>query len=646
MMIDYEKELNAEQLKAVQHIDGPLQIIAGAGTGKTRTMVYRAAYMIESGVAPSSIIMLTFTNKAANEMKERLQCLLPGGETNRVVACTFHSFCVLMLRIYGQYINLTDSFVVLAAGEDEDIISLIRSSKKARVFTERGFPRSNIIANIISSSVNKNRSIKKILEENKFSQYAEYLSEIEEIARDAQAYKLENMMLNYDDLLVYMNKLLQDVPEVAEIIARHYPYIMVDEYQDTNPLQESILKHLFRYTKNIAVVGDDLQSLYAFRGADVDNIIYFSDRFEGCTTQHLVRNYRSNQEILDLSNAIVQHATEGFKKTLIGCHSVDYLPIVHEVHDQQMEAEDATQLILHHHETGTKYKDICVLARNAALSAGLEAALNREKIPFVKYGGLKFFDRACVKDIFAYLRLMINPHDELSWFRVLKIHYGIGDKNAKTISSGCRKNGVKHLLSAKYKKRIYAAELKVLHNEFKKNQDLALVELITSFIEFYYEINKQNIEKMKTSNEDARSQLLENNQKNHKDLQVLIDLAHGYNSISAFLDDMVIDPTKNAAGDEGSDDALVISTIHSAKGLEFDVVLILDCIDEIFPSTRKIDEGSPADNEELRCFYVACTRAKKHLHLYYPTNAFRFGRPLRGRLSHFLEGAKFKTLRY
>ena len=628
-MFEMLEKLNPEQYEAATTIEGPLLILAGAGSGKTFCLTCRAGNMIHQGISPENILMLTFTNKAAREMKDRIGRFLGEDVANRLTASTFHSFCVMMLRKFHKVANLDPNFTVLSSGDDEDIISMVKSSEDKQRYSGRGFPSNGKVCSFISASINKNISIAQAMKDTK---YEHFYAEVEELKEKADEYKRLNQCLNYDDLLVRFIEVLQHKP-TAQRIAATYQYIMVDEYQDTNPLQDKILLALFEFTKNIAVVGDDLQSLYGFRGADVQNIIRFPEKFMGCKTITLVRNYRSCQEVLDLSNKITLCATEGTPKQLIGTYHSGNKPVVLSVTDQHDEADRVLQIIRKCESSGIPLEDICIVERNSISSAEIEVKLNKEGYEFDKYGGSKFVDLSYVKDILAYLKLMSNPYDEISWFRILQLHAGIGSVNARKIADGCKKDGFKHLTDKKYARRQYGEELDGLYKQLLSCEKLKLTELITSFIDFYVATSRRNIENMKTDEANRTLYNLELDA-HADDLKKLIDIAAPYRSIDSFLDDLLLDNTKV---DEIEDNKghVVISTIHSVKGLEYDTVIMLDCLDEIFP---KYDEvGDTQYNEELRCFYVAVTRAKTKLFIMCPKSANRFGQPIAGIPSHYLK---------
>lgn len=598
-------------------------------THNTKTITCRAGYMISQGIAPENILMLTFTNKAAREMKTRLASYFGDDIANRVTASTFHSFCVMLLRKYAHAVGLNSNFTVLSPGDDEDIISMVKSEHDKQRYSTRGFPPNGKVCDFISASINKNITIQEAMENGKYSVFH---TEVAELKEYADAYKKANNCMNYDDLLLRVVELLEN-KDNAKKIANTYKYIMTDEYQDTNPLQDAILLALFEFTKNIAVVGDDLQSLYGFRGAEVQNIIKFPEKFEGCKVITLVQNYRSVQEILDLSNKVTLCATEGTPKQLIGQRKAGYKPAVLGTRDQHSEADKVVALVENALNKGVSPEEICIVERNSMSSAEIEIQLNRKGIEFDKYGGSKFVDLSYVKDILAYLKLMINPYDEISWFRILQLHAGIGTVTARKLATVLKTDGYKHLLDVKHKKRVYGTELFNLYKQIVSCEKTSLQDTLKSFIEFYGVTSKENIKNMKTE-ESTRTEYFNELENKLENLQKLLEIAEPYNKIDTFLDDLLLD---NTAVDEMERDKghIVISTIHSVKGLEFEVVIVLDCVDEIFPKYQ--DVGDVQYNEELRCFYVAITRAKNHLFIMCPESAMSFGRPIEGKPSHYLK---------
>lgn len=639
MKINYEKELNKEQFEAATTIDGPLLIIAGAGTGKTRTLVYRTAYMIEKGIDPAQIVMLTFTNKAAKEMKVRVSELLNDKKvSDEITASTFHSFCVTILRRYANLVGLNNGFTILSSTDVIDVINIQKTANSEK-YNVKGFPPSSLIAKIISMAINKRKTIDEIMNEDMALKYGRFLNDVKEINAMAVNYKQKNSMLDYDDLLLYTYRLLCENPDVVKVLNARYKYIMVDEYQDTNDLQEKILFCLLGDGKNIAVVGDDLQSLYAFRGANVNNIIDFPKKVTGCKTIFLTKNYRSCQEILDVSNHVVLSATEGYKKNLTGFYNNYQLPILFRPYSQFDEAEQVVKYIKKQIQKGDNPEDICILIRSSNDSNMLEMELNKADITFVKYGGKKFFEMEHIQDILAYMRIVNRTDDELAWFRVLKVLSGIGDQYARKISLKCKKNGINELLSKDYNKKKYGKDLKQLYEVLKVVSKVSVSETYDIISRFYVKMREQNIKNMKTS-EDKRTGYYLLLEKHKSDIQSMFPLVENYKNIANLLNDLIMD---NSSIDNKNNETgcIKISTVHSSKGLEYDTVIMIDCIDQIFPSTDSSQIGTKEDNEELRCFYVAVTRAKKKLIISSPRNAKKYNQYIPGFPSHYLEGQEF-----
>lgn len=642
MIIDYKKELNEEQYKAVTTLDGSVLIIAGAGTGKTRTMVYRAAYIIEQGCPSNKILMLTFTNKAANEMKERVNNLLGKGIADEITACTFHSFCTKMLRRFWKEAGIEAGFTILSPSDDADIINMQKAQQpKERYENMKGFPSSSRIAEIISNSINRAKSIHEILAMLPFCKYDMYENEIVELRRLSDEYKRQNSMLNYDDLMLYMIDLLERRPDIRDAISNAYDYVMVDEYQDTNTLQDKMLLMIRQKNKNLAVVGDDLQSLYGFRGAEVQYIIDFPKRMLGTKIITLSRNYRSNQEILSLSNYAATYATEGYPKELVSDYHAGWKPEVHTVTDQRAEAEDVFNIIKKLHNDGIKYEDICILARNSILSSVVETKLKVEGLSYVKFGGAKFFDLEYVKTTLSLLRVIVNRADEIAWFRILKICSGIGDVNAIKLSALCKELGIEFLADKKHEKsKSYGKSIRDLYNGLKAMQDLPFVDMVNYVIKLYHDMEEENIQKARVRDESKRTEYLESLEFSVEQMEgILPMLAANYKNAVEFLDDLMLDNT-SVTQNNAEDGSVVVSTIHSVKGLEYEAVIILGCCDMVFPSTSQYDIGNKEDNEELRCFYVAVTRAKSKLYLIHPKNVVMYGKSISGKLSHYLDGGE------
>lgn len=381
------------------------------------------------------------------------------------------------------------------------------------------------------------------------------------------------------------------------------------------------------------VVGDDMQSIYKFRGADVQNILSFPKRYTNCKVIYLTENYRSSQEILNLANHVMTNATEGYQKNLRAQFNSQELPKVYSVNDTKTEAEFVLNRIKAKHAEGIPYNDICVLYRNSFQSYELEVLLNKAGLDFEKYGGIRFLDRAHIKDVLAFLRIYTNPSDELAWFRILQLHIGIGKVYARNISRKCLEYGPEYLIDDCHKRKKYGVHIRKLYDEIQSWEGKEFLEILKSSCAYYAKTLENTIRNKKVDSESDREESLQDLERNKEDITILQEMAKDYDSALAFLDATTLDATKSK---ENEEDKLVLSTIHSIKGLEYDTVILLDCIDEILPSARYI--GSPEDNEDVRCMYVAVTRAKNTLYMMVPKIALKYGKAIPGDLSRYIEG--------
>ena len=627
-MINYEK-LNKFQYEAVMHDKGPALLLAGAGTGKTRTLIYRVAHLIESGVSPESILLLTFTNKAANEMKERAEKMLK--EKCGITACTYHSFCVKMLRFYGKMAGISPDFTIISGPDEADIIDIVKSELNFQKL--KNMPSASVFASMLSTCVNKRLTLEELLKEQKYWRFRQNERKLLLLREEIKKYKEEHNLFNYDDILLKFDQMLTDYSNIARRIEDTYRYIMVDEYQDTNTLQDSIIRKIRTKNTNLMVVGDDMQSIYKFRGADVQNILSFPKRYTDCKVIYLTENYRSSQEILNLANHVMTNATEGYQKNLRAQFSSQELPKVYSVNDTKTEAEFVLNRIKAKHAEGIPYNDICVLYRNSFQSYELEVLLNKAGLDFEKYGGIRFLDRAHIKDVLAFLRIYTNPSDELAWFRILQLHIGIGKVYARNISRKCLEYGPEYLIDDCHKRKKYGVHIRKLYDEIQSWEGKEFLEILKSSCAYYAKTLENTIRNKKVDSESDREESLQDLERNKEDITILQEMAKDYDSALAFLDATTLDATKSK---ENEEDKLVLSTIHSIKGLEYDTVILLDCIDEILPSARYI--GSPEDNEDVRCMYVAVTRAKNTLYMMVPKIALKYGKAIPGDLSRYIEG--------
>ena len=605
--------LNAEQRAAVAHGDGPLLIVAGAGTGKTRTLVHRVAALIERGVPAERILLLTFSRRAAEEMLTRVE-RLTGQRSHRVQGGTFHATAHQTLRQFGQHAGIGEGFTILDQGDSEDLMQLARAALGFGA-RERRFPKKETLQALYSRHINTDRTVEDLLRDG-FPQYVDDLADIGRVFAAYVERKVARNLVDYDDLLLFWAAMLEAEP-LGEMIRSRYDHVLVDEYQDTNVLQSRILRGLCITHRNVTVVGDDAQSIYAFRGATVRNILDFPQQFPGTTIVTLDRNYRSTQPILQTANAVLAQASEGYRKQL---RSIDdrpgELPWLVPTRDEQAQTLFTCDRLLQLAETeGLRLDQIAVLVRAGYMSADLEIELAARRIPFEKWGGIRFLEAAHVKDMLAFLRVAENPRDEVSWFRLLQLMPGIGEISARRAiaaleSASWRVDGLAAWDPPPRAALVHGALVTLMQrlagsSGADPGADIALVRGV------YDEILRHRFD-------DAEVRL--------NDLVQLEHIASGYPNRGAFLSALALEPP-SATSDlaQGSqnedDDALVISTIHSAKGKEWEAVFVIWAADGWIPSSRAIKDAQQIE-EERRLFYVALTRAKRHLHVSYPLYAY------------------------
>lgn len=616
-------KLNEEQKEAVLTTEGPVLVLAGAGAGKTTVLINRLVNIIEKGTDANRILLLTFTNKAANEMTERAKLMLDD-RCEDVNGTTYHSFCAEILRRHAPKIGFTSDFTICDGPDAAEIINLVKEKKGYT--KESALPNGKELVDMFSYMLNKEKTLLYTLE-NRYPMYLEREVEIQNIKDAFVIYKYEKNILDYDDLLTQVINLFETYPEIAKKYSDYYEYIMVDEYQDSNLLQMQLIKLLRQFeNKNICVVGDSNQSIYGFRGSLYENILNFPDMFEDCKIIKLNKNYRSNQEILDLSNSVMENIDEKFRNNLIGTHHCGYKPKLIKCGGQNDEARFVLSQIIKYKREGVSLNDIAVLTRGSYDSNMLETLIAEQygtnTIEYQKFGGIKFFERDFVKNIFAYLKIMVNYKDEVSWFRVLKLYPGIGPVNAKKISEGIVNNGLSELTDNKYVKKAFAEYLKEINEFLEEIQVLEFQDQMDKLVnEYYYSTMKRSIKNMKTTQANIKKNLRTLDEEIEQ-AQVLITLSENYKTASKFVNDVLLEVPQNSVSDE----KLTISTIHSAKGLEFKVVFILSCIESKFPwlkearaiTNEALDEVEKEMEEERRVFYVAITRAKDDLYLMYP----------------------------
>ncbi len=565
--------------------------------------------MIELGCDPNSILLLTFTRKAANEMMKRASMLLDD-RCSKIRGGTFHSFANITLRKYAKALGLDSSFTILDQSDTTDVINLIRSQDKF-ITKEKRFPNKQTLNKVFSLSVNTGNKVEEIIE-NDFPHFIPLIDKILEIQKIFTDYKRRNNLLDYDDLLVYLREFLLNGGAAAKALLSEIKFIMVDEYQDTNHLQAEIVTGLAQYNKNVMVVGDDSQAIYSFRGADFKNIMEFPKLFEDVKLIKLEENYRSVQTILDFANRISESAVEKYKKNLYKRKGSGELPSIVAATTENLQSKFIVEKILDLREEGIPLKDIAVLFRSSFFSFDLELELAKANIPFQKFGGMKFVETAHIKDVMAFLRIAVNPKDVVSWYRVLLMHEGIGPKTAQRIldelavsritikAEPDQQTGFKH-----HK----LGPLFYLLYELQKKK-LLPSEMVQKVYDYYYDLFKANYDDWN---------------KRKKDLEIFQNIVENYTSIDTLLSDMAIEPIIESVVDidatDKEEEYVTLSTIHSAKGLEWNSVFIIHAVEGYFPSNRSA-ESLELLEEERRLMYVATTRAKRNLYITYPMNLY------------------------
>ena len=632
-VIDYEKELNEAQFKAVTTTEGPLLIVAGAGTGKTRTLVYRVARLVEIGAKPESILLLTFTRRAAASMLTRAAALADA-RCQRVSGGTFHSLGHSVLRKFADEAGVQKNFTVLDQSDTEDLIDLLR--RQIRLTKAQHFPRKRTIAAMFSMMVNKVQSLKQVLNQE-YPQFIDERRNLETLFTSFEEFKRGRHMLTYDDLLVRLREALEASASMREQLSDQYRYIMVDEYQDTNKLQAQIVKLMTARHDNVAVVGDEFQSIYSFRGASHRNMLEFPKLFPSAQIIKLEENFRSTQPILDVANAIISDVKESFKKRLYSQIPGGEQPVVVSARDENEQSQFVAQRIAELREAGVPLSEIAVLFRSSSHSFDLEIELGRQGIPFRKFGGIRFAESAHIKDALSFLRVMVKPSDTLSWFRALKLIDHIGDATVYQIlehlgveqrefRSTKSKSGLFKKLHRFPARAAYKAQLTRLTRVFATMlESQSPSEQLSAVLRFYRPLLKNKYDDV---------------QRRGRDLEHLQSIAKRYKTAAKLLDDIALDPTEAVQDNtpRRSSGFVTLSTVHSAKGLEWDNLFVIWMTDGWFPSSRFQDEFDDFE-EERRLLYVATTRAKRELHFVYPAVDVYRGPETDGTptLSRFLE---------
>lgn len=631
MLESIGKNLNEAQRQAVEHGDGPLLVVAGAGTGKTTMLAHRVANLVANGADPSRILLLTFTRRAATELIQRAKNLLEAVakesslKVTGIWGGTFHAVGTRLLRIYGKNVGLPPNFSIIDRSDQEDLMNLVRTETITVSDTKR-FPKKSTCVSIYGRCINSQKKLYEILA-NYYPKLEEYLPELSKLFDAYIQRKIEDATLDYDDLLLYWAAMMRQ-PAVGEKIRARFDWILVDEYQDTNRIQAEIVQGLTPTGRGLTVVGDDAQSIYSFRAATVRNILDLPKTFPDTRILPLEMNYRSSDSILKATNLVVAQLQERYRKDLFSSRKGGVRPTFCRCRDEDAQSSYVVNLILEHFENGTPLKEQAVLFRSSSHSLRLEAELTRRRIPYVKYGGLKFTESAHVKDLLAFLRVVENPNDQPAGMRLLTLLPGLGPKKARQLMMLLREAGGNFNVWSSWTPPKSAdalwfpivAALKEINTPSR-----SLPEQIETALNFYRPILKE-----KWPN-DSDSRLA--------DLEQLLDVSKKFKSRTELLADFVLDPPQSseefADKPDIDDDYLNLSTIHSAKGLEWKTVFIIHASDGNIPSDMSTGRQEDVD-EELRLFYVAMTRAKDFLYVTCPMNYFHAGPSWGNRFSRVL----------
>ena len=610
-MIDFARVLNREQCAAATATDGPMLVLAAAGTGKTRTLVHRVAYLVEKGVPPERILLLTFTNRAAREMMERAERLVPG--MAGVWSGTFHHVCARLLRQHGSCLGFKPGFAIL---DEEDQKKIMGECIKANVKQVKDFPKKEVVLKLVSDAANSERSIDAVVQ----SYQTKAAIEPEEVLKVCRAYaakKQELGAMDFDDLLVNGLRLLRENERVRSFLQERFLHVLVDEYQDTNTLQAEFTDLLAARHRNIMVVGDDFQCIYTWRGAKFENIMNFPSRWEGCRIVKLERNYRSMAPILDVANCVMKDVPHQFEKTLRPFRAGDApRPRLYHVFDGRAQAEVVLRLITAlHDQRGIAYRDIAVLYRSHYSSIDIQLALTRAHVPFRITSGVGVFEQLHVKDVLAFVRLCVDPASELSFMRLIMLLPGVGEGSARKYwkalggafdgSNALDRMNLSSMMCAKGKPgwEKIAEAFSLAPGHLKAGEDRLIVD---DFCRLFYAEHLH----LSFDAEEADSRL--------DDIgEITAQIATLQGGVRQFLDEVALMTNLDAKAKSSLPaDHATLTTVHQAKGMEWPVVILPWLSDTIFPSARAIEEGNL--DEERRLFYVAVTRAKDCLYMCSP----------------------------
>jgi len=612
--IDYAKELNEQQLAAVQSPPGPSLVIAGAGSGKTRTLTFRVAWLLEQGVPPSSILLLTFTNKAAREMLERVAAIAPAG-ADEIWGGTFHSIGNRILRRHAESIGFRPGFSIMDREDQEDMIEAVVAREGLRT-EDRRFPKGSVLAEIFGLAINCGLQIPGVLAE-RYPYFLPLEAQIERIAVAYEGRKKSANSMDFDDLLAKTLELFTVDESVAERYQRQFQHVLVDEYQDTNRLQAELVDRIAMRHGNVMVVGDDAQSIYSWRGANFENILRFPDKHPGAQVYKIETNYRSVPEVLELANAAILGNERQFRKELRAVRSATgSRPALVPLATNNAQAAFVAQRILELNEEGVDFREIAVLYRAHYQSLEVQLEFTRRDIPFSITSGLRFFEQAHIKDVAAFMKFSVNPNDEVAFKRMVKLLPGIGAKSAETLwtktsSTLAAGKAITEVLSgykAPAKSEKSLTQLLLTLSELRAGTTpVPPATMIESVLFAVYDDYMRN----KFANYDAR----------REDLNTLQNYAKQFPSAEEFLAQLAllggIETTEALAANRDDDDKVTLSSVHQAKGLEWRAVFVVWLTDGMFPTSRSLERDEDVE-EERRLFYVAVTRCKDELYLTYP----------------------------
>ncbi|MEO7658345.1 MAG: ATP-dependent helicase, partial [Pyrinomonadaceae bacterium] len=638
----YRAELNDEQFAVVTAKPQAALVVAGAGTGKTRAITYRVAYLIEHGVSPQRILLATFTNRASREMLRRVEALTGSQNVHRVWGGTFHRIANMMLRRHAVSIGFESNYSILDSEDARDFINVCID--EAAIDTKaRRFPKAEVVQGIISYANNTDLPIENVIA-GKYPYFEPLTQQIKRVDTIYQSRKQERNVMDYDDLLLNVKRLLVEKPEIAALYAEQFQHILVDEYQDTNRLQAEFIDLLAVKHRNVMVVGDDAQSIFAWRGAEFTNIYEFPKRYPEATLYKLETNYRSTPEILGLANTSIANNRKQFPKMLTAVRrSRDFKPAMVPCSDVEQQSAFIASRILELRDEGTNLEDVAVMYRSHYHSIELQLELTRRNIPYRIRSGVRFFEQAHIKDVISYLKIIVNPRDELAWKRILKMIPGIGNATANRVfesivlgsrilaaATGTEETLDKGLQTAEKFSPLAIERLQLMPKLKDKPTWKSFVALLEMLVA---DENRDNPSKqieiiLSQGYEQYLTENYENAEARTEDLKGLAAYANKYNSTDEFLSELALLSTERfkepqpivgedvVSGAE-EDEFLTLTSVHQAKGLEWKAVFIIWAAEGKFPSPRSLREID-SEEEERRLWYVALTRAKDELYLTYP----------------------------